>query len=174
MGIEKLITPTLYHDLGKLVFAFTVFWTYLFFAQLLPIWYGNITEEIGFLLVRMALPPWQTLSKVVIAMCFFIPFSTLLSRGLKKMPLGFFLILCFVAVGIWLDFYLLVMPSVWMEPTLPLGVIEIGITVGFLGTFLYVVQRVLSSVPAVPISDECMHPDPRFPQVHVTVKATGK
>ncbi len=166
MGIEKLVTPTLYHDLGKLVFAFTIFWTYLFFSQLLAIWYGNMTEEIGFLLVRLALPPWQNLSKVVITMCFFIPFATLLSRGLKKMPLGFFSILVVVAVGIWLDFYLLIMPSIWKSTTLPLGPIEIGVTAGFLGLFLYTVQRVLSSVPPVALTDECMYPDPRFMHVH--------
>ncbi len=166
LGIEKLVTPTLYHDLGKLVFAFCIFWTYLFFSQLLPIWYGNMTEEIGFLLVRFGLEPWQTLSKVVITMCFFIPFATLLSRGIKKMPLGFFTILSVVAVGIWLDFYLLIMPSVHKtEEALGMPFLEVGITIGFLGLFLHVVARVLSSVPPVTATDQCMHPDPR--QVHV-------
>ncbi len=174
LGIEKLVTPTLYHDLGKLVFAFCIFWTYLFFSQLLPIWYGNMTEEIGFLLVRFALPPWQTLSKVVITMCFFIPFATLLSRGVKKMPLGFFLILALVATGIWLDFYLLVMPSVWMESSLPLPIIEVGVTAGFLGTFLYCVQKVLSSVPPLTVTDRCMHPDERHVHVVPTVEPAAK
>ena len=166
LGIGHLTTPTLFHDLGKLVFAFCVFWTYLFYAQLLPIWYGNMTEEIGFLMVRFALDPWSDLSKVVGAMCFFIPFVTLLSRGVKKMPAAFFGVLTFVAVGIWLDFFLLVMPSIWIHETLPLGPIELGVTAGFLGAFLYVVQRALSSVPAVPFSDRCMFPDPRHVHVH--------
>ena len=45
MGADKLFKPSMYHDLGKLTFGLTMFWGYTLFAQYLPIWYGNMTEE---------------------------------------------------------------------------------------------------------------------------------
>ncbi len=166
LGIEKLVTPAVYHDLGKLIFAFSMVWAYMFFAQLLPIWYGNMTEEIGFLLVRMTLPEWSGLSKVVGAMCFLIPFSTLLSRGIKKMPIGFGIILTIIAVGILLERFLVVAPSVWMEPSLPLGPVEVGIWLFFIGAFLSVVNHFISGVPPVPVTDPYMLPHPDDVHVH--------
>ncbi len=174
MGIESLVTPDTYHDLGKLIFAFSMMWAYMFFAQLLPIWYGNMTEEIGFLLVRMAIPPWATLAKVVGAMCFLIPFGTLLSRGLKKMPKGLLVILAVVALGIWLERYLLTVPSIWvgehipegMDMSIPLGVTEIGITLGFVGMLVFITAKYLSVVPPVPLADPYMLPHPNDVHVH--------
>jgi len=165
LGIEKLLTPAVYHDLGKLTFAFCMVWAYMFYAQLLPIWYGNMTEEIGFLLVRLQLEPWTYLSRIVGAMCFAIPFGTLLSRGLKKMPLGFFIILALTATGIWLERFLVAVPSIWREPTLPLGPLEIGVTIGVLGGFIWTVCKFLSQVPAVPVCDPYMQPNPE--DIHV-------
>ena len=48
-----LICPKQRHDLGKLCFGFTVFWTYLMWAQFLVIWYGNLPEETGFVFSRL-------------------------------------------------------------------------------------------------------------------------
>jgi len=169
LGIKPLLSGHIYHDLGKLVMAFSMVWAYMFYAQLLPIWYGNMTEEIGFLLVRMQLEPWTYLSRVVGAMCFLIPFGTLTSRGIKKLPLGFFMVLTVVAVGVWLERFLVTMPSVWFEESLPLGPIEIGVTAGFLGGFLWCVTKFLSSVPPVTVTDPYMQPHPD--DVHITPKA---
>lgn len=165
LGIKHMVTPAVFHDLGKLIFAFTIVWAYMFFAQLLPIWYGNMTEEIGFLLVRMTLEPWTGLAKVVGAMCFLIPFATLLSRGLKKMPVGFGIILCVIAVGVFLERFLIAAPSVWMEESMPL-LPAVGIGLGWLGGFILVVTKYLSSVPAVPLTDPYMLPHPDDVHVH--------
>ena len=174
MGVEKLLTGDTYHDLGKLIFAFSMVWAYMFFAQLLPIWYGNMTEEIGFLLVRMAIEPWAPLAKVVGAMCFLIPFGALLSRGLKKMPMGLILVLGIIATGVWLERYLVTVPSIWvgshvpegMEMTIPLGPVEIGITIGFIGALLFITSKYLSNVPPVPVADPFMLPHPEDIHVH--------
>ncbi|MCP4809796.1 MAG: hypothetical protein GY913_25255 [Proteobacteria bacterium] len=165
LGIKHLVTPDVFHDIGKLIFAFTIVWAYMFFAQLLPIWYGNMTEEIGFLLVRMTLEPWVGLSKVVAAMCFLIPFATLLSRGLKKMPIGFGIILTIISVGIFLERFLVAVPSVWMEASIPM-LPAVGIGLGWLGLFITVVTKYLGSVPAVPLTDPYMLPHPDDIHVH--------
>ena len=57
-GIHDLISPKQRHDLGKMIFGFTVFWTYLMWAQYLVIWYGNLPEETGFLFSRL----WGTVA----------------------------------------------------------------------------------------------------------------
>ncbi|MCK6522208.1 hypothetical protein L6R49_12280 [Myxococcota bacterium] len=166
LGVEKHLKPSVFHDHGKLVFGFTMFWGYTTYAQILPIWYGNMTEEIGFLLVRFNLEPWTYLSRVVGVMCFLIPFITLLSRGIKKMKGGFLIVLSILAVGIWLERFLVAVPSFWTEASLPLGPVELGITAGFFGLFLFWTSRYLSSVPALAVTDPYMNPHPDDVHAH--------
>jgi len=167
MGTEKLFSPSVYHDLGKMIFGFCVLWAYMFYAQLLPIWYGNMTEEIGFLIVRMRLAPWNDLAMVVGCMCFFIPFVTLLSRGIKKMPRVLTVVLLVPAIGLWLERYIVAAPSTLLDvQEIPLGVLELGVTLGFLGGFIWVITNFLSSVPVVPVSDPMMNPHPDDVHVH--------
>ncbi|MED5373530.1 MAG: hypothetical protein VX899_21110 [Myxococcota bacterium] len=166
LGIDKMVNAGTYHDLGKLVFGFSMIWAYMFFAQLLPIWYGNMTEEIGFLLVRMQLEPWSKLAPIVGAMCFLIPFGTLLSRGIKKMPVGLGLVLGIIAVGIFLERFIVAVPSVWMESTFPPVLPYIGSFLFFGGLLVLVAMTYLKSVPAVPVSDPFMLPHPDDIHVH--------
>lgn len=165
-GMTKLLKPDVYHDLGKLVFAFSMVWAYMFMAQLLPIWYGNMTEEIGFILVRTQLEPWSKLAPVVGAMCFLIPFGTLLSRGIKKLPLGFGLVLGVIAVGVWLERYIVSVPSVWMEDSFPGWHWFIGGALGIGGLVVAVVAKYVGGAPQVPVSDPFMLPHPEDIHVH--------
>ena len=70
-----------------------------------------------------------------------------------------------LAVGIWLERFLVNMPSVWKEETLPLGAVEVGMTVGFLGMFTLIVLKFLTSVPPLAFTDPYMQADPDH--VHV-------
>ncbi|NOY26242.1 MAG: hypothetical protein GXP62_10260 [Oligoflexia bacterium] len=167
LGVEALISRDVYHDLGKLTFGFTMFWGYTAFAQYLAIWYGNMTEEIGFILLRTSVQPWAGLFRVVVALCFLVPFATLLSRGIKKIPTAYLAITCLIAVGIFLERFWVVMPSVQHEADLvtPL-LITVGMGVGFLGLFALLTTTFLSRVPALPVTDPYLQPDPR----HVVVR----
>ncbi len=169
MGAEHLLKSSNYHDLGKLTFGLTMFWAYTLFAQYLPIWYGNMTEEIGFILLRTEVEPWATLSKVTLALCFPIPFTMLLSRGLKKTPVGYFTVATILAIGIWLERFTVVMPSIWKGDNLPMGFTELGMTAGFLGFFMLFVVGFLSRVPTVVVSDPFLAPNPE--DVHVLPKS---
>ena len=104
------ITVEHYHDLGKLLFAFVVFWGYIAFSQYLLIWYGNIPEETTYYLQRQT-GVWTPASLALIFGHLIIPLFGLLSRHVKRSrPL-----LAFWAVWLlvmhWLDLYWLVMPS---------------------------------------------------------------
>jgi len=166
LGITGLLRPNVYHDLGKLIFGLCMFWGYTTYATYLAIWYGNMTEEIGYILLRTEIEPWATLSRVVVVMCFLMPFGMLLSRGLKKIPVAFMSALSIIAVGVWLERFLVVTPSIWMEDTLPLGPLEVCMALGFLGAFVGFVAKIMAQLPPVPFTDEMMNPDPEHIHVH--------
>ena len=86
LGNEHLMERNFYHDLGKLTFAFCMFWGYTTFAQYLPIWYGNMTEEIGFILYRTHGEVFGNMTMFTMVVCFAAPYVIFLSRGLKKQP----------------------------------------------------------------------------------------
>ncbi len=123
------------HDLGKLIFGFCVLWTYLFWCQYLPIWYGNLPEETGFLAVRLFDEPWAAVSGVVLFLNFFLPFPILLLQWVKRAPAALACVSVLILVGMWLERYILVVPSVWQEDWLPLGWIELGVLLGFFALF---------------------------------------
>jgi hypothetical protein len=134
LSADAIMGRQQFHDLGKLIFGFTVFWTYLMFAQFLVIWYGNLPDETSFLFLVTG-GPWRPLSIIVGAMVFLVPFWGLLFVKSKTTPFTFALFCLISFVGIWLERYILVEPNLQQAgPTF--GVPEIGITIGFLGLFL--------------------------------------
>lgn len=138
------------HDLGKMLFAFTIFWAYIWTCQYLLIWYGNIPEEVTHYVGRTS-SPWVYLFALNLVVNWVIPFLVLLSvrakctnRVLKSIAI---LVLC----GHWLDLYLLVMPSLWKAPRI--GFYEIAIAAGYLSLALLVFLRSLGKAPLVPVND---------------------
>ena len=81
--LRTSMTVEHYHDLGKLLFAFVIFWGYIAFSQYLLIWYANIPEETEWYLVRQS-GPWLWVSLVLLFGGLLIPFCGLLSRHAKR------------------------------------------------------------------------------------------
>jgi hypothetical protein len=135
LGVADLVSPKQRHDLGKLCFGFTVFWTYLMWAQFLVIWYGNLPEETGFVFARLW-GHWLPIGRAVLLGMFVIPFFGLLGVAPKKtrVTLGFFATVSLVSL--WLERFLLVMPSVTAFPGPVFQLPELGPTLLFLGLFL--------------------------------------
>jgi hypothetical protein len=135
LGVADLVSPKQRHDLGKLCFGFTVFWTYLMWAQFLVIWYGNLPEETGFVFARLW-GHWLPVGKAVLIGMFIVPFFGLLGVAPKKVraTMGFFAVVSLVAL--WLERYLLVMPSVSALPGPAFHLPEAGPTLLFLGLYL--------------------------------------
>jgi hypothetical protein len=134
-GLGEFISPKQRHDLGKLCFGFTVFWTYLMWAQFLVIWYGNLPEETGFVFARLW-GPWRPIGAAVFLAVFLIPFGGLIGVAPKKSPLTLGLFATVSLVGLWLERYLLVIPSVTAESGPIFGLPELGPTMMLLGLFL--------------------------------------
>jgi Ni/Fe-hydrogenase subunit HybB-like protein len=152
--LEALFPPRQFHDLGKLLLAFCLLTGDFFWSQFLVIWYGNLPEETGFVLARVARAPWAPLSWAVLLVCFLGAFVVLLSRRIKERPSR----LCAVAVailgGMWLERFLLVVPSLWPGTSLPLGVPELLITASFAALFLLALLAFARAFPLLPRSAE--------------------
>jgi hypothetical protein len=139
------------HDLGKLLFAFSVFWAYIWFSQYLLIWYTNIPEETSYFVLREH-SGWFPLFIANIFLNWVIPFVVLLRRDTKRHRPTLAVVAGIVLLGRWLDVYLMVFPPLVGEsPTL--GWPELGLTLGVAGAFGLVLAAVLKGVPAVPVAD---------------------
>jgi hypothetical protein len=152
LGAEDIITDKHFHDVGKLCFAFTAFWGYLTFSQLLVIWYGNVGEETHFLRLRL-IGVWKPLTLTVVYLMFVIPFFTLLSKTAKLYgPVMSLIALCGI-VGLWIHRYIEIYPSIYVLPQeLPFGLYEIGVTLGFLGLFTFCYLSFMDAFPRMRVA----------------------
>ena len=169
LGLRKFIKPKVTHDLGKLMLAFTMFWAYTGFAQLLPIYYADMPEETDFLLIRLFLPQWAWLAKVVAVMCFIAPFTVLLSRGIKKMRWPFAGICFFIMVGLFMERSLLIFPSIYFGehfPFMEFLFVNITMYIGFMGLLAAFVGRVLTQIPPLVLTDPQLGDHPWDVHVH--------
>jgi hypothetical protein len=167
-GFEGLITKARMHDLGKMIFAFSIFWMYLFFSQYIVIWYGNLPEETSFLEARlgsqfmqdksgigaMALnqtfgswelfwerlnEPYAKLAMAAWMGCWVTPFWVLLGARPKKTPAILGTVAAVVLLGFWLERNVLIWPSLVPDSTAAFaGFVQFGIAAGFLGAFVLV------------------------------------
>lgn len=133
------VTREHFHDMGKLLFAFVVFWAYIAFSQYLLIWYGNLPEETGWFLKRQT-GGWGWVSLLLVVGHFVIPFLVLISRDAKRQPHVLLLASAWVAVMHWVDIYWLVMPEMNGGALRP-SAMDVLVTVGIAG--LYVAAWVL-------------------------------
>ncbi len=135
VGLEEFISPRQRHDLGKLCFGFTVFWTYLMWSQFLVIWYGNMPEETGFVFARLW-GAWRPIGAAVGAGVFVVPFAGLIGVAPKKSPLTLALFATISLCSLWLERYLMVLPSITAEAGPVFGLPELAPTLTFLGLYL--------------------------------------
>jgi Ni/Fe-hydrogenase subunit HybB-like protein len=171
--LDEYITIDRYHDLAKLTFAVCALWTYLIFSQILVIWFADLPEETPYLIMRMQSVEWGWMFWVLFFLMFFIPFFGLMSRTACNSIWFSRLIAVDVLVGVWLEKYFLIVPSI-QENNARAGIIDassglpgfspniydVSITLGVLGIFLLSFFWFLQRVPAVPISDPLFFRDP--------------
>lgn len=139
-----------FHDLGKLIFAFAIFWAYLWWSQYLVIWYGDLPFETVFFEQRTPEGSWIYWLQMVLI--FGLPFVLLLGRNPKKNPAWLALVGVVVLAGFWLERHLLVGPSV-MEEVLRAGWVEAAVSLGFVGLFGLCWAVFASTFPKVPIRE---------------------
>jgi len=141
------------HDLGKFMFAFSIFWTYLWFSQFMLIWYANIPEETVYFKPRVQ-GPYRTIFFLNLIINFLAPLLILMKRASKRNYGTITMMAILIIFGHWLDFYQMVMPSVMMDPDtkqtqVPNMLPDLGIALGFVGLIMFVSARTLAKYPLV-------------------------
>ena len=133
------VAPTAIQDVAKLTFALSVFWMYFFFSQYLVIWYGNVPVETRYLARRFFNQPWGGIAWAIFIIGWLIPFSYLLKRLTGRPPERhqvFKVILFFGWIAIFVERMLLVFPALLRDNTVPIGPVEVLVTLGFFALFV--------------------------------------
>jgi hypothetical protein len=125
VGLIPAVSKAQNHDLGKLLFAFSCFWAYIFLSQFLLIWYANIPEETG--PMRLLLQGrWMPLFYLNLLLNFGLPFVLLLQRNAKTNETVLLSTCAILLAGRWLDLYLQIMPPVLVGGAPAFGLPELG------------------------------------------------
>ncbi len=139
------------HDIGKFMFAFSVFWTYLWFSQFMLIWYSNQSEETTYFKPRIT-GPYSGLFWFMFVINFIAPLLILMKRDSKRNYTTLVFMACLIIFGHWLDLYQMVFPGVMMEKesgvtSIPVILWDFGVALGFVGIIMFVTARSLSKAP---------------------------
>ena len=159
------------HDNAKFMFAFSIFWGYIFVAQLLLIWYANVPEETPYYLLRWGRTPegynLEWLWYLNLVLNFITPFLVFMTRNAKRQVKVVLLIAGIMFIAKWIDFYLLIMPGATKyanhyldhaaegaeavaHTTMGFGIPELGFFMFFAGLFILVVGTALTKANIIP------------------------
>lgn len=157
-GLMAHVNENHIHDLGKFMFAFSIFWTYLWFSQFMLIWYSNLPEEVTYFMERQgSYRPFFVANFII---NFFCPFLILMTRDAKRKVKLLLFIGTVMFIGHWIDAFLMIMPGT-VGSHYHIGIPEIGTTCFFAGLFIWVVFNSLSKAPLVaknhPMLEESLH-----------------
>ena len=108
--LRNVVSDEHLHVMGKLLFAFTVFWAYISFSQFFLIWYANMTEETQFFLLRNT-EGWNIASLFLVFGHFAVPFLLLLPAWSKKHPAYMTGVAAWIFIMHALDHYWIVIPE---------------------------------------------------------------
>lgn len=149
--LNAVITRHHLHDCGKLMFAFSTFWMYLWFSQFMLIWYANLPEETTYYVQRLH-GFWQPLFFLNLALNWVVPFFVLLPKINKQKPGVLARVSLTLLLGRWLDLYLMIAPSsLGTQPRV--GIWEIGCVAFAVGLFGLSFFAAFRKAPAVPVGD---------------------
>jgi hypothetical protein len=161
-SVGTFVTAEHTHNIGKLMLAFTCFWTYIAFSQLLLIWIAGLPEETPFYITRFN-PGWRAVGIAMIVCNFFVPFGAMLSRSLKRDSGKLAAVAAWILLVHYVDIFWLVMPTFspegvafhWTTVTAVVGIGLLSVAFG--------VSR-LRGQYAVPIKDPYLADSLRYKQ----------
>lgn len=143
-GYMPYVNDSHLHDLAKYIFAFSLLWTYLWFAQYMLYWYANMPEEVTYFLSR-----WQDYRLLYYAMLvlnFAVPTLVLMNSDFKRIPFLMVFAGISVIIGHSIESYVLIMPEA-VGKNWQFGIVELGSWIGFLGLFIFVSFTALTKFP---------------------------
>ncbi|HZF99629.1 MAG TPA: quinol:cytochrome C oxidoreductase [Chitinophagales bacterium] len=158
MGYLPNVNENHLHDLGKYMFAFSIFWTYLTYCQYMLIWYANIPEETIYYQQRYAHYEWHFYG--IFILNFVLPFLILMSRDAKRNMTSLTVAGVIIILGHFLDFYTMIMPGV-VKDHAGWGPLEIMLPFLFAGIMIFITHLRLANAPLIaknhPYLQESLH-----------------
>jgi len=149
--LSAFVTPKHFHDLGKLMLAFVMFWAYVSFSQYLIIWSGNLPEEIPWYLRRLQ-GGWGWFGMALILLHFLLPFLLLLPASANRNPRTLVFVACLVVSMRFVDVFWLIRPA--SSPArLSLHWMDLAAPAGVLGVWFFIFFGQLLRRPLLPIHD---------------------
>ena len=153
--LKGVVNVEHFHDLGKMMFAFVVFWAYIAFSQFMLIWYANLPEETVFYDVRQE-GLWTWWSLFLLVGHFFVPFLFIMSRYQKRRPIMLGAAAIWLLVLHWVDMFYLQIPG-HRSADAPFRFADFGLWLAMVGLFGFVVIWRLRQVNLIPIRDPRLH-----------------
>ena len=141
--MDHIVAQLHFHDLGKLLLALVMLWSYFAFSQYLIIWSGNLPDEIRWYLPRIH-GAWGTIALAVVVLHFAFPFLFLLSRSFKRHASKLVIVAILILVMRLIDLFWMITPSLtngrfhisWMDLVAPIGIGGL-----WLATFAWALQQ---------------------------------
>ncbi len=158
-GYLEYVHDSHLHDLGKYMFGFSIFWTYLWFSQYMLIWYANMPEETAYFAARMI--HYKGIFLGLVVLNFVFPILVLMDIEAKRKKILLIITAIIVIVGHYLDFYLMIMPSTVGE-NWHIGIPEIGAFLFFAGLFIFFGFKSLTKRPLLPKNNPYLEESEHF------------
>lgn len=165
-GYLKIVNTEHLHDLGKFMFAFSIFWTYIWFSQFILYWYANIPEESVYFVERMFNNMGNYLPVFILNLIinFLFPFLFFMTRDSKRQMILLKIGAIGLLIGHWLDFYLMIMPGTIKEHGglnignlfVELGLVMIYVVI-FAGSVMYGLSKASLVAKNHPMLEESIH-----------------
>ncbi len=143
-GHLEFVNENHLHDVAKFMFAFSIFWTYLWFSQFMLIWYSNIPEEVTYFITRFK--DYQLPFLGMVALNFVFPILMLISADYKRVPWFVVMAGLVILFGHYIDIFNMIMPATVGDRWF-IGLPEISSIILFAGLFIFVVFTALTKAP---------------------------
>ncbi|MBK7031874.1 MAG: hypothetical protein IPH49_01060 [Ignavibacteria bacterium] len=158
--LREYITAEHFHDLGKLMFAFSVFWAYIAFSQYFIIWYANLPEETIYFATRTT-HGWEFFGIALVLMHFVVPFMVLLRQDVKRKTNVLVAASIIILISHYIDLTWIIMPAVGHHILKIEGVLfgwqELTGWLFFAGLFMILAARNYQKRNAVAINDPLIY-----------------
>ena len=158
-GYLEIVNDSHLHDLAKFMFGFSIFWTYLWFAQFMLIWYADMPEETVYFVQRFE--DYKLVFLGMIPLNFIIPVLLLVNSDFKRIPQIVLGVGTIILIGHYIDVFVMIMPAT-VGDQWGFGITEIASVLFFLGLFIYGVFTTISKAPLIAKGNPFLHESEHF------------